>query len=186
MFSFILCSSRTSSLSLSDLLRRPSSSSPLSSTTKPTAQANAPPPATKAAAETAGPSLVDEDDGEDVDPAKFYEARVRAVAAARAAGQNPYPHKFETTLSVPGYVEKFQSALEPGQQEADQSASLAGRVYAKRAQGKLVFFDLKADGVKVQVMADARNFGCGVEGFPAAISAFKRGDIVGVDGFPGE
>ena len=129
---------------------------------------------------------MDEDDGEDVDPAKFYEARVRAVAAARAAGQNPYPHKFETTLSLPGYVEKFQSALEPGQQEADQSASLAGRVYAKRAQGKLVFFDLKADGVKVQVMADARNFGCGVEGFPAAISAFKRGDIVGVDGFPGE
>jgi hypothetical protein len=58
-------------------------------------------------------------------------------------------------------------------------------VYAKRAQGKLVFFDLKADGVKVQVMADARNFGCGVEGFPAAISAFKRGDIVGVNGFPG-
>ena len=129
---------------------------------------------------------MDEDDGEDVDPAKFYEARVRAVAAARAAGQNPSPHKFETTLSLPGYVEKFQSALEPGQQEADQSASLAGRVYAKRAQGKLVFFDLKADGVKVQVMADARNFGCGVEGFPAAISAFKRGDIVGVDGFPGE
>ena len=58
-------------------------------------------------------------------------------------------------------------------------------MYAKRAQGKLVFFDLKADGVKVQVMADARNFGCGVEGFPAAISAFKRGDIVGVNGFPG-
>ena len=120
-----------------------------------------------------------------MDPAKFYEARVRAVAAARSAGQNPYPHKYETTLSLPGYVEKFQSALEPGQQETDQSASLAGRVYAKRAQGKLVFFDLKADGVKVQVMADARNFGCGVEGFPAAISAFKRGDIVGVNGFPG-
>ena len=150
-------------------------------------QANAPPPATKA--ENNGgttPSLVEEDEGDDVDPAKFYEARVRAVAAARAAGQNPYPHTYEATLSLPEYVEKFQSTLEPGQQETEQSASLAGRVYAKRAQGKLVFFDLKADGVKVQVMADARNFGCGVEGFPAAITAFKRGDIVGVDGFPGE
>ena len=104
----------------------------------------------------------------------------------RAAGQNPYPHKYATTLSLPQYVDKYQSTLEAGQQEVEQSASLAGRVYAKRAQGKLVFFDLKADGVKVQVMADARNFGCGVEGFPAAISAFKRGDIVGVDGFPGE
>lgn len=147
-------------------------------------QANAPAPA--APKESAGPSLADDEDDDDLDPAKFYEARVRAVAAARAAGQNPYPHKYDATTSVADYVKRHADSLQPGQQEPEQSASLAGRVYAKRVQGKLVFFDLKADGVKVQVMADARNFSCGVEGFPAAITSFKRGDIVGVDGFPGK
>lgn len=31
-----------------------------------------------------------------------------------------------------------------------------GRVYGKRRQGKLIFYDLKAEGAKVQVMANAR------------------------------
>ena len=33
----------------------------------------------------------------------------------------------------------------------------AGRIYSKRASGaKLLFYDLKAEGCKVQIMADAR------------------------------
>lgn len=33
----------------------------------------------------------------------------------------------------------------------------SGRIYSKRASGaKLLFYDLKAEGAKVQIMADAR------------------------------
>lgn len=36
---------------------------------------------------------------------------------------------------------------------------LSGRIHAKRASGqKLIFYDLRGEGVKIQVMADARYF----------------------------
>ena len=36
-------------------------------------------------------------------------------------------------------------------------SSSLGRIYSKRASGaKLLFYDLKAEGAKVQIMADAR------------------------------
>ena len=53
-------------------------------------------------------------------------------------------------------------------------------------QGKLVFYDLKADGEKVQVMADVATSGGDLAAFVALHSSVKIGDIVGVSGFPGE
>ena len=62
---------------------------------------------------------------------------------------------------------------------------LAGRVYEKRVQGKLVFYKLKADGGEVQVMADVATSDEGLHGFFALHNSVKIGDIVGVTGFPG-
>jgi len=62
----------------------------------------------------------------------------------------------------------------------------------KRSGGKgLVFYDLYADGAKVQVFADARNFSdCqgdgGLEKFMKLMNEAKRGDLVGVKGKPGK
>ncbi len=61
----------------------------------------------------------------------------------------------------------------------------AGRVYSKRVQGKLVFYDVKADGEKVQVMADVATSGEELPAFIALHNSVKIGDIVGVTGFPG-
>ena len=61
----------------------------------------------------------------------------------------------------------------------------AGRVYSKRVQGKLVFYDVKADGEKVQVMADVATSGEELSAFIALHNSVKIGDIVGVTGFPG-
>jgi lysyl-tRNA synthetase class 2 len=71
------------------------------------------------------------------------------------AGQEPYPHKFQISAQIPEYIAKY-SSLEPGMQLHEESVSLAGRVYSKRTQGKLIFYDVKGDGEKVQVMADVR------------------------------
>ena len=35
-------------------------------------------------------------------------------------------------------------------------AMRAGRITSKRTQGKLIFYDLKAEGAKVQIMANSR------------------------------
>ena len=65
-------------------------------------------------------------------------------------------------------------------------ACLAGRIYSKRPQGKLRFYDLKADGEKVQVMADVTMAGGDAEAFEALHATVKIGDIVGIEGHPGK
>lgn len=48
-----------------------------------------------------------------------------ACQAARAAGRNPYPHKFHTTMLLPAYVAAY-SALQAGEQRADETVAIAG------------------------------------------------------------
>ena len=45
--------------------------------------------------------------------------------AARAAGRNPYPHKFHTTMLLPAYVAAY-GALQAGEQRADETVAIAG------------------------------------------------------------
>lgn len=60
---------------------------------------------------------------------------------------------------------------------------IAGRIYTKRVSGnKLVFYDVRAEGVKVQVMCQAQN---ATTPFEAQYELLRRGDIVGILGFPG-
>ena len=111
---------------------------------------------------------------------------VAQVTAAKARGDNPYPHKFHVSIQLPAYVAQYGS-LEPGQQVPEEGVSLAGRVVRKAASGaKLIFFDLRSEGAKIQVMCDARNFGGALEDFQRLMNSVKRGDIVGVGGFPGK
>merc|ERR1719482_743348 len=75
---------------------------------------------------------------------------------------------------------------------ADAQEAIAGRVMFKRSGGKgLVFYDVYADGFKLQVFADARNFsdfqdGTGLERFMKQMNETKRGDVIGVKGKPGK
>ena len=58
-----------------------------------------------------------------------------------------------------------------------------GRIHAKRSSGaKLIFYDLRGEGVKLQVMADAR---ASEQDFAAVHDKIRRGDIIGVKGKPG-
>lgn len=41
---------------------------------------------------------------------QYHENRLSALAAQKAAGINPYPHKFETELSIPEYVKRYKSS----------------------------------------------------------------------------
>lgn len=115
---------------------------------------------------------------------------MRAVEAAKARGENPYPHKFHVSERLPAFV-AARAGLEAGAQLEGERVSVAGRVASLRASGaRLVFLDLRSEGAKVQVVADARNFGGG-EGealarFQRLLNGVKRGDIVGVAGHPGK
>ncbi|KAL5097256.1 hypothetical protein RYX36_001583 [Vicia faba] len=125
-------------------------------------------------------------DDEDMDPTQYLENRLKYLATEKADGRNPYPHKFSVTMSIEQYIKEYEG-LSDGQHLEDVSVSLAGRIMLKRASGaKLVFYDLHGGGFKVQVMADARKSDLNETEFSKFHSNVKRGDIVGITGFPGK
>ena len=75
----------------------------------------------------------------------------------KAAGKPPYPHKFHVSTSLTDFIEKYGDSIEPGQILEDVVVSVAGRIHSRRESGhKLVFYDLRGEGVKIQIMANAR------------------------------
>ncbi|KAL3506687.1 hypothetical protein ACH5RR_032069 [Cinchona calisaya] len=148
--------------------------------------------ATKAAPKTAVPKTssraqqASAGEDESLDPTQYYENRLQALAAQKDAGKNPYPHKFFVSMSIPEYVNKY-GTLADGDHLEDVEVHLAGRIMNKRSSSsKLFFYDLHGGGAKVQVMADARKSELDPEEFPTFHSGVKRGDIVGIVGFPGK
>ncbi|KAJ6407075.1 hypothetical protein OIU84_010565 [Salix udensis] len=124
-------------------------------------------------------------DDEDMDPTQYYENRLKYLDAQKGEGKNMYPHKFFVTLSIPEYIDKY-GGLSNGEHLEDVSVSLSGRIMSKRSSSsKLFFYDLHGLGAKVQVMADASKSGFNEAEFSKLHSSVKRGDIVGVTGFPG-
>ncbi|KAM0890820.1 hypothetical protein ACQ4PT_026807 [Festuca glaucescens] len=124
-------------------------------------------------------------DGDDTDPTQYYENRLKMLDALRSTGIDPYPHKFDAGISISDYVAKYDS-LGAGEHLLTVTESLAGRVMSKRAaSSKLFFYDLYGDGVKVQVMAGASCSEVGETEFSEYHSVVKRGDVVGVIGYPG-
>ncbi|KAJ6331194.1 hypothetical protein OIU76_009718, partial [Salix suchowensis] len=98
-------------------------------------------------------------DDEDMDPTQYYENRLKYLDAQKGEGKIYH--------------------LE------DVSVSLSGRIMSKRSSSsKLFFYDLHGLGAKVQVMADASKSGFNEVEFSKLHSSVKRGDIVGVTGFP--
>ena len=97
---------------------------------------------------------------------------------------NPYPHKFQINTDVREFVEKYKD-MKPGEHQKDVEIRVAGRVYTKRASGsKLVFYDIRGNGQKVQIMCQAQEASGDVP-FEAQHEPLRRGDIIGVIGYPG-
>ncbi|XP_026866815.2 lysine--tRNA ligase isoform X1 [Electrophorus electricus] len=123
-------------------------------------------------------------DEETLDPTQYFKIRTQAIQALKGTAEDPYPHKFHVDLSLTEFIEKY-SHLQPGDHLKD-ILSVSGRVHAKRVSGsKLLFYDLRGEGVKLQVMANSRNYKS-EEDFIHINNKLRRGDIVGVRGNPGK
>jgi lysyl-tRNA synthetase class 2 len=66
-----------------------------------------------------------EEDEDSMDPTAYFENRLKAVGAVKAAGGNPYPHKFDVSVQLPDYIKEYEP-LEAGQQKEDVTVKLAG------------------------------------------------------------
>ncbi|XP_028970394.1 lysine--tRNA ligase isoform X1 [Esox lucius] len=122
---------------------------------------------------------------ETLDPNQYFKIRSQAIQALKGTAEDPYPHKYHVDLSLTEFIEKYNH-LQPGDQLTDVVLCVAGRVHAKRASGaKLIFYDLRGEGVKLQVMATNRNYKSEDE-FGHINNKLRRGDIIGVRGNPGK
>ncbi|KDN48529.1 lysyl-tRNA synthetase [Tilletiaria anomala UBC 951] len=155
------------------------------------APAVAAPAAGKAAAGAEG----QEEDADDLSPQQYYERRCKTVLKLRETHQpDPYPHKFHVSISLSEFIAKYDATTQPGTSLKDQGeahlVTVAGRIHNVRSSSsKLRFYDLHGEGVKIQIMASAADHQgeAGTpEGFMELHDLLRRGDIVGVQGYPGK
>merc|ERR1711976_959338 len=124
------------------------------------------------------------DGEENLTPNQYTEIRKKKLDEIRNKGVNPYPHKFNVTTGLQEFCSKY-SSIEAGGR-SDDVVSVAGRIYSMRASGaKLVFYDLRAEGSKIQIMASMAAYQS-EQAFSDVIAQIRRGDVVGVKGHPGK
>ncbi|XP_012539572.1 lysine--tRNA ligase isoform X2 [Monomorium pharaonis] len=121
---------------------------------------------------------------EEISPNEYYKIRSNWVSQQKAINDNPYPHKFHVSISLEDFIERFRDIVKDGETLENETHSVAGRVHSIRESGaKLIFYDLRGEGVKIQVMANARLYES-EEKFVEDTTKIKRGDIIGVIGKP--
>ena len=99
---------------------------------------------------------------DEITPNEYFKLRSKAVEDLKNdPTTHPYPHKFHVSISLTEFIEKY-SSLEDGQSLDDVQVRVAGRIHAIRESGaKLHFYDLRGEGTKVQVMANAKAYAAG-------------------------
>lgn len=125
-------------------------------------------------------------DEEEISPNEYFKLRSAAVTELKSNPQtHPYPHKFHVSISLEDFIKKY-SHLKDGETLENEKLSVAGRVHAIRESGaKLIFYDVRGEGVKIQVMANAKMYSS-EEAFTADTDKIRRGDIMGINGYPGK
>lgn len=126
----------------------------------------------------------------DLNPNQYFEIRSRQIDELRQANLadgsafNPYPHKFHVSIKLPAFAEKYKD-LKKGESLKDVEVKVSGRIMGKRESGsKLKFYVLKGDGVQIQIMAQAQDVE-NAEEYEKMHEYLRRGDIIGVTGYPG-
>lgn len=99
------------------------------------------------------------------------------------AATHPYPHKFTVNIDLADYLRKYEH-LQNNERLEGECVTVAGRVHTiRRSSSKLIFYDLRGEDVKLQVMTSAKQYET-LEAFQASTEHIRRGDIIGITGFP--
>lgn len=118
---------------------------------------------------------------EELTPNQYFEIRSRQVTELKkSAAPYPYPHKFHVSTEIPEFVSSY-SHLQRGEKLESTSLSIAGRIFTKRESGsQLKFYVIHGGGSQIQAVAQA----FGDDLLDPLHDILKRGDIVGINGYP--
>ena len=86
-----------------------------------------------------------------------FAARREKLQALRADGIEPFPHEFDGVEPIAA-VRLRHGSLEPGE-ETSVSHRVAGRLAARRGQGKMAFLDLIDRSGRIQLQARVHELG---------------------------
>lgn len=125
-------------------------------------------------------------DEAEISPNEYFKLRSTTITEWKKSEEtHPYPHKFHVSSSLDDFITKY-SSLADGETLENEKLSVAGRVHAIRESGaKLIFYDVRGEGVKIQVMANAKMYSS-EEKFSSDTDRIRRGDIIGIEGYPGK
>ncbi|HEU4979046.1 MAG TPA: lysine--tRNA ligase [Solirubrobacteraceae bacterium] len=104
-------------------------------------------------------------------------ARRAKLARLREAGVEPFPHAYPGVVPVASIQDAHEDL--PAGEDSDQRYRVAGRLHARRGQGRMAFLDLDDRSGRIQLQAKADVLG---EERMAALLDLDLGDLVGVDG----
>jgi len=136
--------------------------------------------ATKAATTTAATKVNEAD----LDPNQYKELRHVQMQKLKDAGIDPFPHKYHVSISLPEFRTKYESQVtEKGTQLTDKVQVVGRILYRRDSSNKLIFFELSQDGVSVQILANFALYE-DKDHWAKLIDVLRRGDIIGVEGFP--
>jgi lysyl-tRNA synthetase class 2 len=113
----------------------------------------------------------------DDDTSELLAARRAKLDALRAAGIDPFPHEFRGV--VPSAQVKAGHEDLPAGEEAPDRYRLAGRIAARRGQGKMAFLDLADRSGRIQLQARVDVLG---EEKMERLLSLDLGDLIGVEG----
>lgn len=96
---------------------------------------------------------------EEISPNEYFKLRSTAVEELKKdPTTHPYPHKFHVDTSLTAFIERYHS-LPDGKTVEEATVRVAGRIHAIRESGaKLIFYDVRGEGKKLQIMANAKAY----------------------------
>src|SRR4051794_18592445 len=103
--------------------------------------------------------------------------RRRKLEGLREAGIDPFPHAY-ADVTPAAEAKQPHEGLEPGA-ETDHRVRVAGRLHARRGQGKMAFLDLDDRSGRIQLQA--RRDVLGDEAFERLLN-LDLGDLLGAEG----
>jgi lysyl-tRNA synthetase, class II len=114
---------------------------------------------------------------ERVASSELLAARRAKLEALRAEGVDPFPHEFDDVEPIAA-VRAAHASLQAGE-ETTVSHRVAGRLSARRGQGKMAFLDLVDRSGRIQLQARFDELGAaGMD----RLLGLDLGDLIGIDG----
>ncbi len=113
----------------------------------------------------------------DPEPSALLAARRSKLEALRAAGVDPFPHEFAGVAPI-AEVRAAHEGLAEGE-ETTISHRVAGRLSARRGQGKMAFLDLVDRSGRIQLQARVDELG---DERLEQLLGLDLGDLIGIDG----